>query len=291
MSQAKDLLTSILTSALGGQIQAGQAQGASDSMLLSATTVTKPPPIVSVQTFNAQLSIGGKDEALRKASKLFRNAAESMGRSRARGGKYWVDALRARRANWGLSPAPLPPGSATGKGADKTSKDFIISYGLEGCACLNEIWSKMFHSCFSAPPSFRRRAIAQMPTAGNISRQLVFPFHQNTRLRTSLTFANGSRTDYSTFTAPNCLDNMDIDAALRNAQVEIANQEIFSLLVAEAGNLPTASVQVAERLIIVSAVQGLDLTFELVRHWFNFTERKSNSTWNRLITSTPLHRV
>ena len=84
---------------------------------------------------------------------------------------------------------------------------------------------------------------------------------------------------------------MDLDAALRNAQVEIANQEIFSLLVAEAGNLPTASVQVAERLIIVSAVQGLDLTFELVRHWFNFTERESNSTWNRLITPTPLHRV
>ena len=154
MSQAKDLLTSILSSALGGQIQAGQVQGASDFMLLSATTVTKPPPIVSVQTFNAQLSIGGKDEALRKASNLFRTAAESMGRSRARGEKYWVDALRARRANWGLSPAPLPPGSATGKGADKTSKDFIISYGLEGCACLNEIWSKNLSLMFLSSSQF-----------------------------------------------------------------------------------------------------------------------------------------
>ena len=134
MSQAKDLLTSILSSALGGQIQPTQAP---DSTLLSATTVTKPLPIVSVQAFNAQLSIGGKDEALRKASQLFKTAAESMHRSRARGEKYWVDSLRARRANWGLSPAPLPPGSATGKGADKTSKDFIISYGLEGCGCLN----------------------------------------------------------------------------------------------------------------------------------------------------------
>jgi mediator of RNA polymerase II transcription subunit 17 len=274
MSQAKDLLTSILSSASGGQIQAGQAL-ASDSTLLSATTVTKPPPIVSVQTFNAQLSIGGKDEALRKASKLFRTAAESMGRSQTRGEMYWVDALRARRANWGLSPAPLPPGSAMGKGADKTSKDFIISYGLEGCACLNKTGIKMFHSCFSAPPSFRHRAIAQMPTVGQ---QLVFPFHQNTRLRTSLSFVNGSRTDYSTFTAPNCLDDMDLDVALKNAQIEIANQEIFSLLVAEAGNLPTASVQVAERLIIISAAQGLELTFELVRHSFNFTERSSNST-------------
>lgn len=139
MSQAKDLLTSILSSALGGQVQKEQAQGTSGSILLSASTVSKPPPIVSVQTFNAQLSIGGKDEALRKASKLFRTAAESMGRSRTRGEKYWVDALRARRANWGLSPAPLPLGSAMGKGADKTSKDFVISYGLEGCACLNQM--------------------------------------------------------------------------------------------------------------------------------------------------------
>lgn len=133
MSQAKDLLTSILSSALG-RIQPTQTP---DSTLLSATTVTKPLPIVSVQAFNAQLSIGGKDEALRKASQLFKTAAESMRRSRARGERYWVDSLRARRANWGLSPAPLPPGSATGKGADKTSKDFIISYGLEGCECLN----------------------------------------------------------------------------------------------------------------------------------------------------------
>jgi mediator of RNA polymerase II transcription subunit 17 len=155
MSQAKDLLTSILSSALGGQIQA-QSLAASDSMLLSATTVTKPSPVVSVQSFNAQLSIGGKDEALRRASRLFKTAAGSMGRSRARGEKYWVDALRARRANWGLSPAPLPPGSAMGKGADKTSKDFIISYGLEGCACLDKMSTRvplMIPSSAQFPPS------------------------------------------------------------------------------------------------------------------------------------------
>ena len=56
-----------------------------------------------------------------------------MERGRIKGEKYWVDALKVRRANWGLNPAPLPFGSATGKGADKTSKDFIISYGLEEC--------------------------------------------------------------------------------------------------------------------------------------------------------------
>jgi mediator of RNA polymerase II transcription subunit 17 len=129
-----------------------------------------------------------------------------------------------------------------------------------------------------------------MPTVGNMLQQLVFPFHQHTRLRTSLTFANGSRTNYSTFTVPSCLDNADLNASLRNAQVEITNQEIFSLLVSEAGNLPTASVQVAERLIIVNAAQSLDLTFELVRYSFNFTELRSDSTCTQ-IDNTPSSTV
>lgn len=107
------------------------------SSSFSATLVTKPAPIPSVQAFNAQLITGSKDEALRKAAGLFKNAAYRMEKGRARGEKYWVNALKIRRANWGLSPAPLPPGSATGKGADKTSKDFLVSYGLEGCTLRN----------------------------------------------------------------------------------------------------------------------------------------------------------
>jgi mediator of RNA polymerase II transcription subunit 17 len=99
----------------------------------SATLVTQPPPITSVQTFNAQLAIGGKDEALRHAAGLFKASAKSIERTRLAGEKYWVDALKIRRNNWGLVPAPLPLGSATGKGADKTSKDFLISLGLEEC--------------------------------------------------------------------------------------------------------------------------------------------------------------
>ena len=75
-----------------------------------------------------------------------------------------------------------------------------------------------------------------------------------------------TKAQISAFTPPSCVDDLDLNATLRNAQVEIANQEIFSLLVAEAGNLPTASVQVAERLIIINAAQGLDLTFELVKY-------------------------
>ncbi|KAF8205025.1 subunit 17 of mediator complex-domain-containing protein [Pholiota molesta] len=185
MSHARDLLNSILSGSQSASILSGSqgSQSPADSTLLSATLVTKPPPIISVQAFNAQLTIGSKDEALRKAAGLFKSAAESMERSRLKGEKYWVDALRIRRANWGLTPAPLPMGSTTGKGADKTSKDFIISYGLEGCT---------------------------------------------------------------------------------NAQTEFVDQEIFSLLVKEAGNLPTASARVSERLIAIDAAHGLELTFELV---------------------------
>lgn len=107
------------------------------SSTLTASIVTKPPPIPSVQAFNAQLTIGGKDEALRKAASLFKTAANNLERSRLRGQRYWVDALKIRRANWGLVPAPLPFGAPTGKGADKTSKDFFVSFGLEECKNLS----------------------------------------------------------------------------------------------------------------------------------------------------------
>lgn len=100
---------------------------------LSTTIVTKPPPIPSIKAFNAQLTISSKDLALRNAADVFKAAADGMERSRVKGEKYWVDALKIRRANWGLIPAPLPFGAPTGKGADRTSKDFLISFGLEEC--------------------------------------------------------------------------------------------------------------------------------------------------------------
>lgn len=131
MCQARDLLTLLLSSSLPNQPSTLPPNP------LAATVVTKPAPIVSVQAFNAQLTIGGKDKALRSAADLFKSAAEQMEESRVSGEKYWVDALKIRRGNWGLVPAPLPLGSATGKGADKTSKDFLISFGLEECPLLS----------------------------------------------------------------------------------------------------------------------------------------------------------
>lgn len=137
MSQARDLLALLLSTPSQPQIPGItvpiNAPTLAQSSTLKAASVTKPPPIHSVQTFNTQLVIGGKDLALRKAADLLKLAAENVEKSRARSERYWVDALKMRRGNWGLIPAPLPLGSATGRGTDKTSKDFLASFSLEEC--------------------------------------------------------------------------------------------------------------------------------------------------------------
>jgi mediator of RNA polymerase II transcription subunit 17, fungi type len=104
--------------------------------ILASSSVSQPPSIASVQSFNAHLVTGGKDEALRKASDLHRSAAIAIERSHDVGARYWIDALKTRRRNWGLTPAPLPFGMSTGRGADRTTKDFLISFGLSECMSL-----------------------------------------------------------------------------------------------------------------------------------------------------------
>ncbi|KAJ6485074.1 subunit 17 of mediator complex-domain-containing protein [Mycena vitilis] len=252
MTHAKELLGMLLASAAASTSASSAATAATANSAatatLSATTVTKPAPIVSVQAFNAQLTLGVKDEALRKAAGVFKTAAESMERARVRGERYWVDALKIRRANWGLIPAPLPFGAPTGKGADKTSKDFLISYGLE-----------------ESPPIFRRRAVGRMPTYEQPGEPLVFPHRQRTRLLISVSSVSdaGTKQVQSYNTTPPA-DDDSLDGALRAAQQEIVEQEIFSLLVKEAGSLPTASARVSERLIVIDAAQAVELRFELV---------------------------
>ncbi|KAJ7228621.1 subunit 17 of mediator complex-domain-containing protein [Mycena pura] len=249
MTLAKDLLNMLLSSAppSATALLTGVPAAAPSSGTLSATTVTKPPPIISVQAFDAQLTIGGKDEALRRAAGVFKAAAESMERARIRGERYWIDALKIRRANWGLIPAPLPFGAPTGKGADKTSKDFLISYGLE-----------------ESSPIFRRRAVGRMPTYEQPSEPLVFPHRQNTRLFISVGNVSPAGRQILSQNTMTVVDDSSVDAALRSAQREIVEHEIFSCLVKEAGSLPTASARVSERLIVIDAAKGVELKFELL---------------------------
>ena len=52
--------------------------------------------------------------------------------------------------------------------------------------------------------------------------------------------------------------------ALRAAQREVVEHEIFSYLVKEAGYLPTSAARVSERLIVIEAAKGVELRFELI---------------------------
>ncbi|KAL4241971.1 Mediator of RNA polymerase II transcription subunit 17 [Abortiporus biennis] len=257
MSQARDLLSVILattpsSTSIPSLTQPNQSSQPSQGLdlppsSLTATTVNKPPPIQSVQAFNAQLVIGGKDRALRQASELFKSAAEDIERGRSRGEIYWVDALKIRRSNWGLIPAPLPLGSATGKGADKTTKDFLVSFGLE-----------------QSPPLYRRRAIGRIPITNHKSPDLEFPLRQHTRLQISLTVQG---TNGSVHRAVNRFlkkHEPSLDETLQEAQAEVVEQEIFSILIREASNLRTASARVSERLISIEASEETLLEFELV---------------------------
>ncbi|KAH9943450.1 subunit 17 of mediator complex-domain-containing protein [Epithele typhae] len=241
MSQARDMLALLLASS-----PPAEQQSTLPPNPLAATQVTKPSPLASVQAFNAQLTIGGKDKSLRQAADLFKDAAEKMEQSRQSGEKYWMDALKIRRCNWGLIPAPLPLGSATGKGAEKTAKDFLISFGLE-----------------ESPTTFRQRAIGRM-SAFDADKAVEFPLRQRTRLRVSMTRTaqDGTRlTTYNRLLEP---DNGSLDGALRAAQTEVVEQEIFAALIREASSLPTASAEVSERLIVIEAAQTTELRFELV---------------------------
>jgi mediator of RNA polymerase II transcription subunit 17 len=56
-----------------------------------------------------------------------------------------------------------------------------------------------------------------------------------------------------------------LQASLREAQREVLEQEIFSLLIRDAGILPTSLVRVAERLLVVEATQDTEIRFEQVR--------------------------
>lgn len=114
-----------------------------------------------------------------------------------------------------------------------------------------------------APPIYRRRAVAHLSTTGDAD--IVFPYHQNTRLRISISLHSESSAKLWTFDSPTIDDaTKNLDSRLKVAQTEAVDQEIFSLLVQEAGKLPTASARVSERLIAIDAAEGLDLTFELV---------------------------
>jgi Subunit 17 of Mediator complex len=163
MTLAKDVLALFAASTAPASLPSALNADSSSvpvpsNSLLASSSVSQPPSIASVQSFNARLVAGGKDEALRKASELFKLATIAVERGHDVGARYWIDALKIRRRNWGLTPAPLPPGMFTGRGADRTTKDFLISFGLSECM----LFSSNFIYCSDTHPDFK--SVACLPS-------------------------------------------------------------------------------------------------------------------------------
>ncbi|KIJ56789.1 hypothetical protein M422DRAFT_22933 [Sphaerobolus stellatus SS14] len=242
MSQARDLLSVLLSTSQHTSTLPDLPTGS-----LKSTVVSKPPDIPSVQAFNAQLVVSGKDEALREAAGAFKSAAESMERVRVKGERYWRDALKMRHENWGLIPAPLLPGAPTGKGADKTARDFWITFGLA-----------------ESPIIFRQKAVAHLGIHDSEEMPLIFPRHSSLRMRISMVTTDENGDQQIVHDTNHRPDTDDLNTLLNFARDEVVDQEIFSQLIKEAATLPTAAVSVSERLIVIELAQGLELRFELV---------------------------
>lgn len=115
-----------------------------------------------------------------------------------------------------------------------------------------------------APLMYRRRAIGRIPTFDGNAGVLEYPLRQYTCLQVSITTIG---TDGTRHTIKNNLKDYDervLEDSLRGAQAEVVQQEVFSVLIREASNLPTASARVSERLIVIDAAQSTELAFELV---------------------------
>lgn len=244
MTLARDLLTLLASSSTPAE---PSPLPNLPSGTLTGSIVSRPPPLPSVALFNSQLTLGAKDKALRQASDVLRSAAESMERTRQRDETYWINALTARTANWSLVPAPLPPGAPIGKNADRTARDFAISFGLE-----------------ESPYEFKQRALAYLSAADQESSQVVFQHRQKLRLRISLTRPNSDGTksvSYNTLHPPNATD---VNTTIQYAQQEVVEQEIFRELFREAEKYPTGDTKVSERLIVISIAHTMELCFTLV---------------------------
>ncbi|KAI0053554.1 hypothetical protein FA95DRAFT_1481195 [Auriscalpium vulgare] len=255
MNLAKDVLSLFISStahepsAPSSQAIVTSSSSALPPNVLTASSVSKTQPIPSVQAFDAQLIAGGKDEALRKASALFKAAAESAERGRQLGDRYWTDALKIRRRNWALIPSPLPRGAPTGRGADRTAKDFLVSFGLTESSAV-----------------FRRRALAHLATFGAESEPITFPQRQKTILCVSLktTDSSGVVALASNRLTSDAEDAEPLNSLLKASQREVIEQEIFASLIHDAGNMATTSARVSERLVVVEAAAGVNVMFELV---------------------------
>lgn len=83
-------------------------------------------------------------------------------------------------------------------------------------------------------------------------------------MRVSLVTTDDNGQQYANHNTYRREENLHLDYLLRSARNEVVDQEIFSQLIKEAALLPTAAVNVSERLIVIEAAKNSELRFELV---------------------------
>lgn len=103
-----------------------------------------------------------------------------------------------------------------------------------------------------------------MATCESDSGVLQFPHRRRHRLRVSLIAVDSSGVICRGNNIASFANPTSLDGSLRAAQKEVLEEEVFSVLIKEASDLPTASARVSERLIIIDAAQGMELRFEMV---------------------------
>lgn len=237
---------------------------------IASTIVTKPPQITSMQAFNAQLAVGGKDEALRKSAAAFKAASVSMRRALASGKRYWTDALKARNANWALLTAPLPYGVMTRRSADNNAMDVCISYALEH-GTLSILLSQRHNPiAFSGSLEHRMASMVWLNTedgkgpiaqgARKPSRLCIFIITEN---------SDGSKTTSRSTFLPKFIPKEDesVEDVLEDLQREAVEREIFAELVANTSQLFTAPSWVREQSVSVDISANTVLKFEMVGQW------------------------
>ncbi|QRW16088.1 BAG domain protein [Rhizoctonia solani] len=245
---------------------------------LAPSIIAPTPPQASVAVMNTQIGITTRDAGIRKAAGILRHAALSTAEEIERAGRsgtggvaqgrhdtgYWATALRLRQACWALLPAALPPGSGS-KGSNRTSKDILLGFALEGCT----------------PPPYRRLAHGIIPTNNTQQKNqanddkppplLLFPQLQNRRLRVSLRIngkkyscpidsQTGSPAPPGTRTGST---GQTLNNLMRDAQQEVIEHEIFQ----EATQARFAGIlisQLSATLIELDVTQEMSLLFERV---------------------------
>ena len=229
--------------------------------------ISKPGPHPSMQAYNAQLTLGWKDESLRKSSNAFMEAALSMKRALASGERYWSDALKARNANWALVPAPFPGEFTSRRSTDNLAKDICISYGLENCTC-SRFCRPFVPNCIPAPIDIRMASVAFLNTEDGKG-PIATGDRRPTRLMVSIVQQNAggeSQVSRSTFVPPDVEEeDQDVDTVITSLQREVVEREIFNALVTNASDLVTAPARALEKSLCVDIAPTMELRFEQVR--------------------------